>query len=125
MKTLGKLIAIVLIAVCMFAIMPQNTSVASSSGAAGIVGQVTPKEPQGDLSKGLRDVVGRLLGFLQIASGLVSILMIAVTGFNYIVSTPDVKEEMKKKMLPIIIGLIIVFGAVSIARFILGAVDVS
>lgn len=121
MKTLGKVVAILVIAVCVFAIMPQNISEASK--AATIVGNVTAKEPDDGLSTGLRNVVGRLLGFLQIASGLVSILMIAITGFNYIISTPEVKEEMKKKMLPIIIGLIIVFGAVSIAKFILGAVE--
>ena len=45
--------------------------------------------------------------------------MIAVTGFNYIISTPEVKKEMLSKMLPIVVGLILVFGAVSIAKFLL------
>ena len=125
MKTMQKILAILVIGVCVFAIMPQNISMAASSKAADIVGGVEAKEPEDNLSQGLQLTIGRLLGFLQVASGLIAILMIAITGFNYIVATPDVKEEMKKKMLPIIIGLVIVFGAVSIAKFILGTVNLS
>ena len=65
-------------------------------------------------------VIGKLLGFLQVASGIVAVLMIAIVGFNYIISTPEVKDEMKKKMLPIIIGIVLVFGATSVAKFLIG-----
>ena len=52
-----------------------------------------------------------------------SVLVIAFTGFQYIVSADaEMKNEMKKKMLPIIIGLILVFFATSITTFLLGAV---
>lgn len=121
MKTMQKILVILVIGMCVFAIMPQNMVMAS---AADVVNGVTAKEPSSDLALGFQSTIGKLLGFLQVASGLISILMIAITGFNYIVSTPDVKEEMKKKMLPIIMGLVIVFGAVSIAKFILGTVIV-
>lgn len=126
METLQRVFIILLIAGCLFSLIPQNVSMAAtttpSSTAADIVDGVTPQEPAGDLATGLQGTVGKLLGFLQIASGLIAILMIALTGFNYIISTPEVKDEMKKKMLPIIIGLLLVFGAISVARFILGAV---
>ncbi len=121
MKTLKRLSVILLIAVCAWSVMPQNVSVAASS-AIDVVGSVTPSNPDQGTSGSLASIVGRLLGFLQVASGLVAILMLAVTGFNYIIATPDVKDEMKKKMLPIIIGIILVFGAVSFAKFIMGVV---
>lgn len=121
MKTIQKILVILVIGICVFAIIPQNISMASA--AADIVGGVEVTEPSDELAGGLQLTIGRLLGFLQVASGLVAILMIAIVGFNYIVSTPDVKDEMKKKMLPIIIGLVIVFGAVSIAKFILGVAN--
>lgn len=121
MKTLKRLSVILLIAVCVWSVMPQNVSVAASS-ALDVVGSVTPSNPDQGTSNSLASIVGRLLGFLQIASGLVAVLMLAVTGFNYIIATPDVKDEMKKKMLPIIIGIILVFGAVSFAKFIMGVV---
>ena len=120
LRTLQKVLLILTIAVCIFSILPQNIVKAD---ATSVVEGVGKKVSEGSEYGGLQTVVGRLLGFLRIASGLVAILMIAITGFNYIVGTPDVKDEMKKKMLPIIIGLILVFGAVSIATFILNAVD--
>ena len=117
MKTLQKALLILFVAVCIFSIIPQTTVVAASQA----IEELQP-DTQGVQATGLASVIGKLLGFLQVASALVAVLMIALTGFNYIVGTPEVKDEMKKKMLPIIIGLILVFGAVSIARFILGAV---
>lgn len=122
MNKVSKILAILFIAVCTFVIMPNNTSMAAGSTAKDIVGGVNAELPDADYSKGLQGTINRLLGFLQVASGLVSILMIAIVGFNYIVSSPDVKKELKDKMLPIIIGLVLVFGAVSVAKFILGVV---
>ena len=61
-----------------------------------------------------------ILTFLQILSGITAVVMIAITGFRYIVETPEVKGELKKNMLPIVIGIILVFFAASIAKFFLG-----
>ncbi len=120
MKTFSKIFAILMIAVCTMVIMPKNMSYAAGTGSsAGSAIDGISAEGSADVSK-LQGVIGKLLGFLQIASGLVAVLMIAITGFNYIVSTPTVKEEMKKTMLPIIIGIVLVFGATSIAKFIIG-----
>ncbi len=61
-----------------------------------------------------------ILTFLQIISGITAVVMIAITGFRYIVETPEVKGELKKNMIPIVIGIILVFFAASIAKFFLG-----
>ena len=118
MKTIQKILAILLIAVCVVAVMPKNVVMAST--AAEIVGNVQAQETADTkFAEDLQTTIGRLLGFLQVASGLAAIIMIAIVGFNCIVATPGVKDEMKQKMLPIIIGIVLVFGAVSIARFVL------
>lgn len=122
MKTVNKILAIFVIAICTLTIMPKNTALAAGSSAKNIVGGVNASIPDDGYATDLQATISKLLGFLQVASGLVAILMIAIVGFNYIISTPDVKDEMKKKMLPIIIGLVLVFGAVSVAKFILGVV---
>ena len=68
-----------------------------------------------------KKTLGKILGFLEVASGITAIVVIAFLGFQYIVSTPpNMKNEAKNKMLPIVIGVVLVFGAVSIAKFILG-----
>ena len=118
MKVISKIIAILLISVSTLIIIPNNSTFAATDAANAISGL----NATGDVDvSGLQGVIGTLLNFLQIASGLVAVLMIAVVGFGYIV-TPDaeMKTEFKKKGLPIIVGIVLVFGAASIAKFFIG-----
>ena len=111
MKTVYKVFAILMIAVSMFVIMPNNMCFADATNAISKVENEAKSDNATTAAEGLASVIGKLLGFLQVASGIVAVLMIAIVGFNYIISTPEVKDEMKKKMLPIIIGIVLVFGA--------------
>ena len=141
MKITQKVLLMLFIIACVLIFMPRNVSFAATAyGSGGGMGSsstttnTTTSNAKSALQgldgkltttadvSGLQGLIGNLVGFLQIASGLVAVFMIAFTGFNYIVGTPELKNEMKAKMLPIIVGLILVFGAVSIAKFILGAV---
>jgi trbC/VIRB2 family len=128
MKTVYKVFAILMIAVSMFVIMPDNMSFAADDAGSTAITAInkvkdnTSSDKASAAADGLAGVVGKLLGFLQIASGIIAVLMIAIVGFNYIISTPEVKDEMKKKMLPIIIGIVLVFGATSVAKFLIGVV---
>lgn len=122
MKRVSKIFAVLFIAICTFVIMPNNTSLAAGSTAKDIVAGVDAVTPDAGYATDLQSTVSKLLGFLQVASGLVAVLMIAITGFNYIIGGADVKKEIKDKMLPIVLGLVLVFGAVSVAKFVLGVV---
>ena len=116
MKTVYKVFAILMIAVSMFVIMPNNMCFADATNAISKVENEAKSDNATTAAEGLASVIG----FLQVASGIVAVLMIAIVGFNYIISTPEVKDEMKKKMLPIIIGIVLVFGATSVAKFLIG-----
>ena len=130
MKILNKLLIAMLIVIFTVALGKNNSFAEGQSTKANDIitfmesgnsavkaGSVNEKAA-GQLSK----IIGGLLGFLRLASGLVAILMIAITGFNYIIGGAEVKEEMKKKMFPIILGLLLVFGAASIAIFVMGVI---
>ena len=117
MKTLQKILVILLIAICVFSIMPKSIVF----GAAEAIDKInTSTGDPIDGTENLTNVAGRILTFLQIASGIAAVIMIAVTGFRYIVETPEVKGELKKNMFPIIVGIILVFFATSIAKFFIG-----
>ena len=116
MKIIQKILLVLLIAMTVFVVMPQNVF----ADALGAINQVSPTEVDNNISSNFSTVVGRILGFLQIASGLVAVIMIAYTGFRYIVETPDMKEKLKKDMIPIVVGILLVFFATSIARFFIG-----
>ena len=66
----------------------------------------------------LREIVGKFLGFLRIVSGFLLVIMLGITGYRYVVATPDVKAIIKREGIMVILGLILVFGAVSISQFI-------
>lgn len=121
MKTIKKALAILVIAMCTLTIMPQN--IVKAAGGSGALDSIKVDTGAAtNLASDLGATIGKFLGFLQIASGLCGVLVIAYTGFNYIISTPEMKDEMKKKFVPIVVGFVLVFGAVSVAKFILGAV---
>lgn len=118
MKTIYKIFAIIMIAVCTMVIMPDNMSFAGSN-ATGAIDNISTSSSDIEVS-GFAGVIGKLLGFLQIASGLAAVIVIAFIGFNYIIATPQMKDELKSKGLPILVGVILVFGATSIAKFFIG-----
>ena len=119
MKTISKIIAILLISVSTLIIMPTNLTFATGEDASNAISGLNATGSV-DVT-GVQGVIGKLLNFLQIASGLVAVLMIAIVGFGYIVAqTSDMKAEFKNKGLPIIIGIVLVFGAASIAKFFIG-----
>ena len=148
MKKISKLLVAVIISTCVLAFMPSNNCLAMAesddevrtikvadtikpaiirdggggskdSSAAGAIDGI---DATGSVDVGgLQTVIGKLLNFLQIASGLLAVLIIALVGFNYILATSsDMKKEMKEKALPIIVGIVLVFGATSIAKFFIG-----
>ena len=122
MRTMLKVFIFFMIIVTMI-IMPQNMVKAS-------LAEKYVNDIGGDLSEtytnmnteinSVTNIVSKLLGFLQVISAVMSVIIIASTGFRYIVETPEVKEEIKKTMLPMIVGIIFVFFATSIAQFFMG-----
>ena len=117
MKTLGKVLLIFTILGSMFVVLPQSKVFAESASEA--VGGISVSTPTPDATSTLKTTIGKVLGFLQVASGLVAVLMIAFNGFRYITSAPDIKSEIIKNVAPILAGLVLVFGAVSFAKFII------
>lgn len=119
-----KVILIILISfICIVGFMQQNVSNART--IVDVSEEFKAEEDDDNkVSYGtLKEVIGDILGFLQVATGLITVIIIATTGYSYIVATPDIKGEMKRKMLPMILGIILVFGAISISKFIVGAME--
>ena len=118
MKTLQKILLILVIASCTMIVVPQNVS--NALDVAEKAGNVTAADDDSGVSDSLTKVVSKILGFIQIASGLLSIVMIAWTGFRYIIETPEMKSELKKNLIPIVVGFLLVFMASTIAKFVIG-----
>ncbi len=126
MKFIGKIVGILIMMIVVLNIIPYNISNAStpvSTDIGQVIGGWKADLPAQSKTQGLRNIVSKFLTVLRVGSGLMMILIIATTGYKYIVETPDMKKEIKQKMLPMVIGVFLVFGATSIAQFIISGFD--
>lgn len=76
-------------------------------------------------TEGMKDLVGRILGFVQVVGSAAAVIMIVVLGIKYMVGSVEEKAEYKKTMVPYAVGAICIFAASNIAKFIYDAVTSS
>ena len=77
--------------------------------------------PETDKINDLKSITIKFLNALRVLSILTLLIIVVTTGYRYVTSMPNIKEEIKKTMLPIILGLIFIFSATTIAAFIISA----
>lgn len=118
MKKVIKVSIILIILLTEIFVFPSNFVRAET--VSNVVGGMAPSTVNPTYYSNLQTVIGMILGFLQIASGLTTVIMVAFLGFKFLTETPEVKGQVKEKFLPIIIGIVLVFGATSISKFIIG-----
>lgn len=119
MKNIILKIIVIAIVITGILTIPQNKVEAKGNyTVSGIAGMMSPDYVNPDKYSPLQRVIGKILGFLQVASALTTVVVVAFLGFKMLTETPEVKREVKQKGLPIIIGVVLVFGATSVASFI-------
>ena len=124
MKTFTKVMAILLIAVCVFMCLPQNMVFADKNDILNAVnGLEGDTNTASGFTSGLTDTINKVIGFIQIAAGMAAIISLVMFGFQYITSgNSDLKNDVLKKFWPILVGFILVFGASTIVKFVIGIV---
>ena len=75
--------------------------------------------PPGDIS-GIETIAGRILGLIQAVSGIAAVVLIAVFGFKFIMGSANEKADYQKSFIPLIVGVVVVFAATSIAKLLFG-----
>lgn len=51
-----------------------------------------------------------VLGLVQVIGYIVSVLMVTIIGIKYIFTSPDGKAEVKKQLIPFLIGALLLFS---------------
>lgn len=116
MKKSLKIFAVVLIA--MLVVFSVSTSSYADS-AKDVIGGINA-DTSGINSQGMKTIAGRVLGLLQIVSAILAVILVAYLGFKMVLGSADVKADVQKQFIPLIIGVTIVFAATSIANLLLG-----
>lgn len=84
-----------------------------SQAALAVNVDIDPIEPK-DIS-GIETIAGRILGLIRAASGIAAVVLIAVFGFKFIMGSANEKADYQKSFIPLIVGVVVVFAATSIA----------
>lgn len=114
MKTKTLKIVITLI-MAIFTVASFGQVVLAADSAANIAGGITPNTDGIDASS-IQGMAGKVLGLIQIASAVFAVILIAVFGFKFIMGSANEKADYQKSFIPLIVGVVVVFAATSIAN---------
>ena len=60
------------------------------------------------------NVINNVIGLSQMVGSGIALIVITLLGMKYILASPSEKADVKKAVMPIIIGCILLFGAVNL-----------
>lgn len=64
---------------------------------------------------GIPGAINKIIGLLQLTGSGIAIIVVTILGIKYILASPSEKADVKKSILPIIIGCVLLFGGVNLA----------
>lgn len=120
MKKTMKILTVLLLAIMLI-------SLASNVFAAG--NPLNPGDLESKIDYGnstetdkLTSQAGKIMGLIRNISVIAAVIIIMVLGVKYMLGSLEEKADYKKSFMPLIIGIILVVAATSIASFIFGIV---
>ena len=105
-----KIIITFTLAILIFLTYNLYTVDAGIADDLGMSGVMTPATSDG----GIGGAINSVIGLIQFAGTGIALVTITVLGIKYILASPSEKADVKKAIMPIIIGCILLFGAVNI-----------
>jgi type IV secretory pathway VirB2 component (pilin) len=111
-KTL-KIITTVLMVI--FTVASFSQVVLAADTATSIIDGISADTSSVDATK-LQTLANNVLGLIQIASAVAAVILVAVFGFKFILGSANEKADYQKSFIPLIVGVVVVFAASSIAK---------
>ena len=117
---MNKTLKIAMIIAMMIAVIVTFSGITfAATDATGVIGGINPGvDKAGDYS-GLQNMATRVISLIQVASVILAVILIAVFGFKFIMGSANEKADYQKSFIPLIVGLVVVFAATSIAKLIM------
>ena len=115
MKKVFSILMIVLMMVCI------STSVFATAKVD--IGKVETQAESGidtNAATSLEKFGGTIIAYITNAAMIIAVVMVAVLGIKYMMGSAEEKAEYKKSFVPLLVGAILVFGAATVAKIIVG-----
>ncbi len=85
-----------------------------------IISKFNGKIKGNEESAGIKSALNTIIGALQLAGSGIGLIMITWSGFRYMLASNEAKADVKKQILPIVIGGVLLFGAVTLVGILEG-----
>ena len=89
-------------------------TIATSSYATDIIDQISPPK----IDDGLAGNIKGVIGVIQLVGVLVAVVASIYLGIRYVISSTDEKADIKKKLIPFVVGVVMFYGATGILQLI-------
>jgi len=113
MNKVVKLVSVLLMVVMMTATF-STVCLAGTSIKPGDIDDTVAGADMGDLE----GTAEKILGTIRNIAAIASVILIAILGVKFMMGSTEEKAEYKKSFIPLIVGMIVVLAATSIASFI-------
>ena len=115
-----KILTVMLLAITLVMFFSSNVLAASTSKASGLISNIekatNDAERSVDTSKFV-STAGKIIVLLRNFSIIAGVILIIVLGVKYMMGSVEQKSDYQKSFVPLVIGIILVIGATSIASF--------
>lgn len=112
-----KILSILLIAVMLLSV---------TSVVFGTTGEIEPStikaKYENQNTSDLTNSAGKILGWIRNIAAVAAVIIIAVLGIKFMIGSTEEKAEYKKSFIPLIVGIIVVLSASSLASWIFSIV---
>jgi len=121
MKKLNKVLSVIMV-VLMLACISTNVFAANkiSTGALNLTDITSNQSLNSEAGQAMAKVGGTIVQLVTNVGMILAIVVIAILGVKYMMGSTEEKAEYKKAMLPYLIGAFLVFGASTVAKFVIG-----
>ena len=100
-----------------------STSVLAADGGINAK-ELTPKYDPAN-TKDMQGWAGKIMGIIRNVAVIASVIILMVIGVKFILGSTEEKAEYKKSLIPIVVGIVLVVGATTIAAFIFNNIATS
>lgn len=114
-----KIISILIITLIMSLFVGTVSIYAADEGLEGIITGMKNASTIGDSANtNITRTINNVIGLIQLAGTGISVIVVTMLGIKYLLASPSEKADTKKMIMPILMGCILLFGAVNLVAVI-------
>lgn len=117
MRKIFSLLIIVFLLMSMFypiSVFADDSGIEGIKSAMSTIGSA----PDSYETSSTATVINNVIGIMQLVGTGISLIVISILGIKYLLASPSDKADVKKNIMPILIGCILLFAAVQIVGII-------